>query len=167
MDDDAAERRCAAVDEAMSAWGDAVYRLAYARLRNRADAEDVMQTVFLRLLRRDEPFVDEGHEKAWLLRVTANCCNDLHRSAWSRHRAAGEDLPDLVAIDDGALRDVWEAVGSLPESQRDVVHLRCEEGYEVDEIAEILGVKPATVRVRLHRARKALRTMLGGSRGHR
>ena len=167
MDDDAAERRCAAVDEAMSAWGDAVYRLAYARLRNRADAEDVMQTVFLRLLRRDEPFADEGHEKAWLLRVAANCCNALHRSAWSRHRAAGEDLPEPIAEDDGALRDVWEAVGSLPEPQRDAVHLRCGEGYEVDEIAEILGVKPATVRVRLHRARKALRAMLGGTRGHR
>ena len=70
--------------EAMEACGDAVYRLALCRMGSRADAEDVYQEVFLRLLRDTTDFRDEEHLKAWLIRVTLNRCSDLRRSAWFR-----------------------------------------------------------------------------------
>ena len=58
----------------------AIFRLAYARTGNRADAEDVMQETFLRLLRARPEFADRAHARAWLLRVAANCANDWFRA---------------------------------------------------------------------------------------
>ena len=58
--------------QAMADWGDAVYRLALGQTRSRADAEDVYQDVFLRLLDSDTAFESPEHLKAWLLRVTVN-----------------------------------------------------------------------------------------------
>ena len=68
------------LEGAMERYGDAVYRLALCRLGSRADAEDVYQDVFLRLLRDTTAFRDGEHLKAWLLRVTLHCCVDLRRS---------------------------------------------------------------------------------------
>ena len=69
-----------ALEGAMERWGDTVLRLAVSRMGNAADAEDVFQTVFMRLLQASEAFEDDDHLKAWPLRVTINCCNDVHRS---------------------------------------------------------------------------------------
>ncbi|HIW76299.1 MAG TPA: sigma-70 family RNA polymerase sigma factor [Candidatus Gordonibacter avicola] len=67
------------VEDAIDEWGDAVLRLARRRMGNQADAEDVFQTVFLRLHQNASVINDATHLKSWLLRVTVNCCNDLHR----------------------------------------------------------------------------------------
>ena len=64
-----------------------LYRLAYARTGSRADAEDVMQEVFVRLLRARPEFRDEEHAKAWLLRVGARCAADVLRAPWRRRAA--------------------------------------------------------------------------------
>lgn len=61
-----------------------VYRLAFARVGRREDAEEVTQEVFLRFLHKAPEFTSEEHCKAWLLRVTVNYCNSLLRSAWRR-----------------------------------------------------------------------------------
>ena len=60
-------------DAALAQYGDTVYRLAFAYTRNRADADDVFQEVFLRYFRRAPAFETEEHRKAWLIRVTINC----------------------------------------------------------------------------------------------
>ena len=80
-------REDAFLEDAMERYGDAVYRLALCRLGSRADAEDVYQDVFLRLLRDTTAFRDGEHLKAWLLRVTLHCCVDLRRSAWWKRTA--------------------------------------------------------------------------------
>lgn len=89
-------------EEAIERWGDAVLCLALSRMGNRADAEDVFQTVFLRFHQAPSRFEGEEHAKAWLLRVTLNCCNDLHRSPWKKRRVAfdeqlAEQLPAVPA----------------------------------------------------------------------
>ena len=66
-----------------------LYRLAYARTGSRADAEDVMQEVFVRLLRARPEFRDEEHAKAWLLRVGARCAADVLRAPWRRAPPCG------------------------------------------------------------------------------
>ena len=72
----------------------AVYRLAYARTGCQADAEDVMQEVFLRLVKAAPVFDSEDHARAWLLRVASNCANDLFRLPWRRREAPlADDLP--------------------------------------------------------------------------
>ncbi len=148
---------------AMEACGDAVYRLALCRLGSRADAEDVYQEVFLRLLRDTTDFQDGEHLKAWLIRVTLSRCSDLRRSAWFRHSAPLEAAPDAPAPERDDHSDLWQAVYALPDDLRTAVYLHYVEGYATEEIAAITGCRPATVRTRLHRARKQLKLDLEGN----
>ena len=138
----------------------AVYRLAYARTGSRADAEDVMQETFLRLVRARPELRDDEHAKAWLLRVAANCAGDLLRAPWRRALPLEEagSLAQPAPEPDGTL----EAVLSLPPRYRAPVHLYYYEGYSVAEIAAIPRKSQETVRTRLHRARGMLREKLQG-----
>lgn len=148
--------------QAMADWGDAVYRLALGQTRSRADAEDVYQDVFLRLLDSGTAFESPDHLKAWLLRVTVNRCRDLARSGWKRRTVALDpewDAPDAAVRDDEDAA-VWDAVGQLPEQQRTAVHLHYVEGYSTEEIASALDCRPATARTWLFRARARIRELL-------
>mgnify|MGYP000846735912 CR=1 FL=1 len=145
---------------AVKRFGTPVYQLALVHTQNRADAEDVFQEAFLRLYLDATLFADDEHLKAWLLQVTANVCRDLHRSAWSRRRAAlSEDIPFETEEDSG----LWAAVAKLPQKYRDVIHLYYQEGYSAEEIGNILGRKTATVRTQMCRARELLKSELGGN----
>lgn len=148
--------------QAMADWGDAVYRLALGQTRSHADAEDVYQDVFLRLLDSGTAFESPEHLKAWLLRVTVNRCRDLARSGWKRRTVALDpewDAPDAAVRDDEDAA-VWDAVGQLPEQQRTAVHLHYVEGYSTEEIASVLDCRPATARTWLFRARARIRELL-------
>lgn len=136
----------------------AVYRLAYARTGSRADAEDVMQETFLRLIKAGPDFADEAHAKAWLLRVAANCANDLFRLPWRRREEPLEE--GMSAPEKPETRDVAEAVLALPAKYRIPIHLYYFEGYSVAEIAQITGKSEGTVKSRLFRARALLRDTL-------
>ena len=136
----------------------AVYRLAYARTGSRADAEDVMQEVFLRLVKAGPDFDSEEHAKAWLLRVASNCANDLFRLPWRRREEPlDENLSAPERPEEGS---VTQAVLSLPARYRIPIHLYYYEGYSVAEIANILGRSEGTVKSRLFRARDLLRNQL-------
>ena len=148
------------IEDALRRWGDTVLRLAVGQLRNTADAEDVLQDVFVRLLKDSTSFNDDEHLKAWLLRVTINRCFDVRKAGKRRQtepledRFAAPKAPDLLES------DVWEAMGTLPEDLRVVVHLFYVDGYSTDEVAGIVDCRPATVRTRLHRARKRMKAAL-------
>lgn len=136
----------------------AVYRLAYARTGSQADAEDVMQEVFLRLLRARPVFDSEDHARAWLLRVAVNCANDLLRRFFRRREGPlAEDMPAPAAPETGS---VTEAVLSLPARYRIPIHLYYYEDLSVAEIAAATGSSQGTVRSRLFRARALLRKKL-------
>lgn len=140
------------------AYGAMVYRLAMVYLGRQPDAEDVTQEAFCRLLWRAPPFADESHEKRWLLQVTANLCKDQLKGFW-RKRASmlGADIPAEHPEDLGVL----EAILALPERYKGPVHLHYYEGYSVAETAEILGLSPSAVKMRLMRGRKLLKLELG------
>ncbi|BFK86390.1 sigma-70 family RNA polymerase sigma factor [Pseudoflavonifractor gallinarum] len=140
-------------------YGSMVYRLAYARTGRRDDAEDVTQEVFLRLVRSAPDFRDEEHRKAWLLRVTVNCAGDLFRAPWRRHSRPLDEADGLPAPEREE-SGVLDAVLSLPERYRAVVHLFYYEELSVAEIAAILGRSQGAVRTRLSRARALLRELL-------
>lgn len=137
----------------------AVYRLAYVRTGTAADAEDVMQDVFLRLLTRAPEFQDDEHAKAWLLRVTANRVSDLHRSPW-RRQAPLEDAEALAAPAPAEESGALSAVLALPPKLRVVVHLFYYEELSVAQIAQLLGLREGAVKTRLSRARDRLRSIL-------
>ena len=143
--------------ELARAYAPAIFRLAYARTGSRADAEDIMQEVFVRLLRAGPDFADRAHARAWLLRVAANCANDWFRAPWRRREGPLTDsLPAPEHEDDG----VVEAVLALPAKYRTAVHLYYYEELSVAEIAKITGKSESAVKSRLFRARAMLREAL-------
>ena len=75
------------VETVLRQYGNMIYRLAYARVQNVHDAQDITQDVFLKYIRTNKHFRDESHRKAWLLRVTINTSTTFLQSAWNRHRA--------------------------------------------------------------------------------
>ncbi len=141
------------------AYGQRIYRFAYARLGNRSDAEDVTQETFLRLCRAAPDFPDEPRARAWLFQVAANCAADLHRAPWRRREVSLEELPEGEGTgpEPGGL---LELVLSLPEKYRTVIHLFYYEDATVAQIAQILDLSASTVKSRLHRGRKLLEARL-------
>lgn len=99
----------------------AVYRLAYARTGSRTDAEDVMQEVFLRLIKAKPEFASEAHAKAWLLKVASNCVGDLFRLPWRKREEPLET--DMAAPEAPDMGSVTQAVLSLPAKYRIPIHL--------------------------------------------
>lgn len=158
------------MQHAMTAHGGSVYLVALAQMRSEADAQDVSQDVFCRLLTDDTAFTSNEHLKAWLLRTTINRCRELHRMPWRRRVESADDvgreLPAPGAgTEDAALAElrtdpVWQALQALPEKLRAVALLHYVEEYTTEEISRIVGSPPATVRTRLHRARKQMREAL-------
>lgn len=143
--------------ELARAYAPAIFRLAYARTGSRADAEDIMQEVFVRLLRAGPDFADRAHARAWLLRVAANCANDWFRAPWRRREGPLTDSLPAPEHEDGG---VVEAVLTLPAKYRTAVHLYYYEELSVAEIAKITGKSESAVKSRLFRARAMLREAL-------
>ena len=147
-------------------WADTVLRVAYTWTGNPQDAQDVCQTVLLKLLTCPERHSDPDRQRFWALRVTVNSCKDLKNSAWARPRVSHEAAADTaVTMPEPGESPVLEAVLALPEKYRQVIYLRYYEEYGVNEIAALLGCRPAQVSTWLYRGKAKLRTMLGGSDG--
>lgn len=143
---------------AARAYGDAIYRVACHALVDRAEAEDVTQTVLLRLYQRQEGFESEEHKKHWLLRVAVNESRKVLRSPWRRRTVPLEDWdgPAEEREDSGVL----SAVMALDAKYRLPVYLYYYEGLSVREVARTLGARESTIQTRLQRAREKLRTTL-------
>lgn len=141
-----------------------ILRLCFTYSLGRADAQDICQNVFLKLLQSDRRFDGEGETRAFIIRVTINECKDVLKSGWRRRSVPLDELierevPFLPSEDTGVLA----AVQRLPVRYREAVYLYYYEGYNAEEIAAMAGAKPAAVRQRLARAREKLRKELEGS----
>lgn len=141
-------------------YADMVYRVALSYTRTPHDAEDVVQTTFMKLLLRRKEFQDEEHIRRWLIRVTVNECNSLWSSFWRKHVEYTEEAAAEPEFSIEEKQDLYQAVMNLPPKCRIVVHLFYYEEYSSKEIAELLHMQEATVRTRLVRARKLLRQQL-------
>lgn len=82
-------------NRAIELYADTVRRICMVHLKNQADSEDIFQTVFLKYLLRDQPFENERHEKAWMIRVTINACKDLLRSFFRSRTVPLEQLVEV------------------------------------------------------------------------
>ena len=98
---------------AVQRYSETVVRAAMHNCSCTADAEDVVQDVFEKLLCYNGRFESEEHLKAWLLRVTVNRCHDLTRAARQKDTELDENLPAPEQIEDGSVLD---AVRALPEN---------------------------------------------------
>ena len=161
-------------------YADDVYRLAFTYLKSAHDADDMVQTVFLKALSKAPDFEDLTHERAWFVRVTANTCKDALRGRRRRPMAVGssQDIADVADVqgrpaasdnasfvprEGAAPGPVTEAVFSLSADYREAVFLYYYEGYSVAEVAEILKLSQSAVKMRLKRGRELLKLELEGA----
>lgn len=142
-------------------YADAILRLSYTYLKNTHDAQDICQTVFVKLLTEPREFESPRHERAYILRMAANACKDLLKSPWRKRTCGLDDCLEVPApeAEDGS---VLAAVDQLPAHYRTVIYLFYYEGYDAWEIGQILGIPTATVHTRLARGRAKLKEILGG-----
>jgi len=139
---------------------DRVYRIAYLRLGNRADAEDAAQNVFTRFMRSPRAFRDAEHEKAYFITAARNESVSILRSPWHARRQDFEDLPEVGAEDPQNDGTVIRALCRLSRTHREVLYLFYFEGYSSREIASMIGRSESAVRSRLQAARDRLKPIL-------
>lgn len=138
-------------------YADIVYRLAVSYIGSAQDSEDIVQTVFLKLLDGTASPLP-GKERAYLTQITINCCKDFLRS-FRRKRTLSID-ETLIVWEDNTDRELFHAVMTLPPKYRIVIHLHYYEGYSFQEIADFLKISSSAVSMRMHRARKLLKKQL-------
>lgn len=149
-------------NRAVDLYGDTVRRICMIHLKNRADTEDIFQNVFLKYVLRTAPFDSPEHEKAWIIRVTANACKDLLRSFFRSRTVSLDVLIETPREMPEDHSDILEAVLALPEKYKDPIYLHYYEGYTAEEIGRILGKNTNTVYTLLTRARQMLKNRLEG-----
>ncbi len=155
-------RNEAEVNRAIDLYADTVRRICFLYLKNDADVDDIFQEVFLKYLLHPSSFESDAHEKAWLIRVSINACQDLLKSFFRRRVRSIEEVttePFYLQEEDKGLLD---AVFRLAPKYRTTIYLFYYEGYTAVEIAGILKRSENTIYTWLDRARKELKKQLGG-----
>lgn len=148
------------VEDAFGKYGDRVFSAAFSICRNREDADDVVQDTFLKYHTKQMQYMDETHLKAWLLRVAINRARDITAAFWRRNRVSWEDYMEELEFVQPEDRSLFQAVMSLPEKYRLVLHLYYYEECVIKEIASLLHTGEGTIKSRLSRGRALLKTML-------
>lgn len=138
---------------------DDLFRLAFSWLKSRADADDVTQTVLLRLYETDKIFESEEHVRHWLVRVTINECKKYWRSPWRRTEDF-TDYANTLVFEQPEASGLFDAVMALGPKYRIVIFLYYYEGYSIEEISQVLKLPRGTVGTRLKRGREQLKQTL-------
>ena len=142
-----------------------VLRLCCAILRDASLAQDAVQETFIKAYRKLDGFRGDSSEKTWLMHIAINTCRDMRRSAWFRfmdRRVSLEALPEPVAEPTREHELLTLAVMRLPRRELEAVLLRYDQGMQVREIAQALGISPSAVSQRLKHAHARLRRELEG-----
>lgn len=146
---------------------DKIFRLAKRLLVSREEAEDATQEILLKLWKNKEQIQNYKNVEAFAMTMTKNFCLDKLKSkhaqnlkiVHSNYKDENESLQKQVELND-SINWVAKIIEELPEQQKMVIQMRDVEQYDLDEIAEILGMQNTAVRVALSRARKSIREKL-------
>ena len=139
-----------------------MFTLALSRCKSKEDAEDVCQEVFVALLNKKQPFKNNEHMKAWLIKTTIDRSKNAHRYE-SRHPRISYDpaLHEKTGQNESPNYDrLHDAVELLSPDLKETLQLYYREGYSTKEIASQKGVEESSIRARLHRARKKIAAIL-------
>lgn len=142
---------------------DMLFRFAYMRVGRRADAEDIVQDVFLKLFRSSESLSSVRNVKHYLIRSISNACRDFHRRS--------QDTLPLEKADKESVQDddlkmyeeylrITALARTLPPEQREVLYMKCIDGLKFREISDILDIPEATVKSRYRYAIQGIQKQL-------
>lgn len=135
-------------------YSDMLYKICIVILCNEQDVQDAIQDTFCRYLEKAPDFRDEEHEKAWLIRVATNICRDMIRFRIRHPKVSIEELENSLAAPEH--RRTLQELLELPVKQKMVIYLHYVEGYQIREIADILGITEGAVKMRLQRGREQM-----------
>lgn len=152
-------------DLAISEYADMVYRIAMSQVKNHTDAEDIFQEVFLRLVKNIHKLQTREHLKAWLIRVTINCCKSHYTNPWNKNVGTIEETQEIGVLDENLSRceehPVTVEVKKLPPKYQLVIYLFYYEELSIEEIAKSTNQSKSAVKTQLSRAREQLKKKLG------
>lgn len=147
-----------------------LYRIAYALLGNKADAEDILQEAYCKLWDKRDELEEIRNPEAFSITLIKNLCLDFLRSPKAGRRENEEALESVLLTTDSSpekeleekedIRRVQELIEQLPENQRQVIRLRGIEDCSFEDIELITGLSPSNIRTSLSRARKWIRERL-------
>lgn len=156
---------CGSIEEIVDTYGDIVFRIVLQHMRNEAEAQDVLQEVFMKIIKKAPVFESAQKEKAWILRVAMNTCKDHWKyERLRKHSELLDSYPSYIESDTSFY--ILPYVLKLPPKYRDVIYLYYYEEYSVKEIADILNRKQSTILTWLKRAKAKLKVQLKGSDGN-
>ena len=146
---------------------DKVFRLAKRLLVSSEEAEDATQELYYKLWKNKSKLKNYNSIEAFAMTMTKNYCFDRLKSKQasnlklihSNYEEKGASLQKRIELND-SVSLVHKLINNLPEQQKTIIQLRDIEEYEFDEIAKVLSISPAAVRVSLSRARKTIREQL-------
>lgn len=145
------------VEEIVRKYSNMLYKICIVMLCNEQDVQDAIQETFCRLMEKKPCFESEEHEKAWLIHVAANICRDTLRLRIRHPKVPIEKLSAYLVAP--AYRETLTELFELPIKHRTVIYLHYVEGYQIKEIADILGITEHAVKKRLQRGRQQLRIL--------
>ncbi|KGR91895.1 hypothetical protein CD30_03030 [Ureibacillus massiliensis 4400831 = CIP 108448 = CCUG 49529] len=145
------------VHEIVQTYSDTLIRIAVQQTKNMSEAEDIVQEVYMTLMKQKKPFDNESHLKAWLIKVTFNKCKDYFKSSRVRKTVSITDEMTFIAKEE---QSVLPEIFELVQEDRVIVYLHYYEGYTTAEIANLLEMKVNTVGSKLRRVRMKLKTIL-------
>ena len=137
-----------------------VYRIALMMLKYRSEAEDVTQTVFIKLIETNKEFENDEHLKAWLIVTARNICKNILKSSWHSKQIDYESVKEQSYIPDDSAKELWDKIISLDEKYKVPIYLHYYEGYKTEEIAKMLKINHATIRTHLRAAREKIKHLL-------
>ena len=143
-----------------------LFRIAYALVENKADAEDILQDAYYKLWSRREELANVLNPEAFCVTLVKNLCLDYLRSPRAnRHDGdvaeavtlSTDSSPDKELEMQDKVEHIRHLISRLPENQRQVIRLRGIDDCSMDEIEQITGLNAVNIRVLLSRARKIIR----------
>lgn len=138
-----------------------IYHISLEYLRNKEDAEDIVQEVLLRYvtyINEEKKFTSKEHEKYWIVRVTINlCCNELKTSRRKTNTQLDKGSAKSYIMPDNAL---FDEIQKLSDNYKNVFILHYLEDFKISEISSILNISENNVKTRLKRAREKLKNGL-------
>ena len=151
------------IKDIVNTYSDMVYKLALARTKNKYDADDVFQEVFIRYMKHSETLKSPEHTKNWLIRVTINCSHNVFNNSWYKKTVdLDENLHQELNFSSQENEDVYFSVLKLPKKYRTIIHLFYYEGMSIAEMSQALKIKEGTIKSQLNRGRKLLKEVLEG-----
>lgn len=149
------------LEKAVSDYGNAIYRSCLLMLKNKEDAEDVVQEVFYKFMVSKKKFESEEHKKAWLFKVCQNKCRNFIRFHKRHNYVPFEEIENIIGnVEDVVFkedREELQEIYNLSDNLKSVILLYYVDGYSTEEISKILGISTSAVRKRMQRAREILK----------